>query len=57
MLSLPTKKTLQQNIRFVGDLLRSMAMKKVGVVALLDIYPKRGPRQQLEEDDKELLKA
>lgn len=31
-----------------------MAMKQVSVVAFLDVYPKRGPMQQLDIEDKEV---
>ena len=33
-----------------------MVMKKLPLVVLLDIYPKRGPSQQLDIDDKEVAR-
>lgn len=33
-----------------------LAMKNEDVVAFLDVYPKRGPLQKLDEDDREILR-
>lgn len=51
-LRLPDKK--QKLSKSDGYRLIYMAMKAVPVVAFLDIYPKRGPMQQLDIEDKEV---
>lgn len=51
-LRLPDKK--QKLSKSDGYRLIYMAMKQVPVVAFLDIYPKRGPMQQLDIEDKEV---
>ena len=51
-LRLPDKK--QQLSKSDGYRLIYMVMKHVEVVVFLDIYPKRGPMQQLDIDDNEL---
>ena len=33
-----------------------LAMKHEDIVAFLDVYPKRGPLQKLDEDDREILR-
>lgn len=53
-LRLPDKK--QHLSKSDGYRLIYIAMKKVDVVAFLDIYPKRGPRQQLNIEDNEILR-
>lgn len=53
-LRLPDKK--QKLSKSNGYRLIYMAMKSVPVVTLLDVYPKRGPMQQLDIDDKEVLR-
>lgn len=53
-LRLPDKK--QRLSKSDGYRLIYMAMKQVPVVALLDVYPKRGPMQQLSIEDKEVLR-
>ena len=53
-LRLPDKK--QRLSKSDGYRLIYMAMKHVPVVVFLDIYPKRGPMQQLDIDDKEVLR-
>lgn len=51
-LRLPDKK--QRLAKSEGYRLIYMVMKHVEIVVFLDIYPKRGPMQQLEIDDNEL---
>lgn len=51
-LRLPDKK--QKLSKSDGYRLIYMAMKQVPVVAFLDVYPKRGPMQQLDIEDKEV---
>ena len=51
-LRLPDKK--QKLSKSDGYRLVYMVMKQVEVVVFLDIYPKRGPMQQLDIDDNEL---
>ena len=51
-LRLPDKK--QKLSKSDGYRLIYMAMKQVSVVAFLDVYPKRGPMQQLDIEDKEV---
>ena len=51
-LRLPDKK--QKLSKSDGYRLIYMVMKQVEVVVFLDIYPKRGPMQQLDIDDNEL---
>lgn len=51
-LRLPDKK--QRLSKSEGYRLIYMVMKHVEVVVFLDIYPKKGPMQQLDIDDKEL---
>ena len=51
-LRLPDKK--RKLSKSDGYRLIYMAMKHVPVVAFLDIYPKRGPMQQLDIEDKEV---
>lgn len=51
-LRLPDKK--QRLSKSDGYRLIYIAMKQVPVVGLLDVYPKRGPMQQLDIDDKEV---
>lgn len=53
-LRLPDKK--QKLSKSDGFRLIYMAMKSVPVVALLDVYPKRGPKQRLNIEDKEVLR-
>lgn len=53
-LRLPDKK--QKLSKSDGYRLIYMAMKRVPVVTLLDVYPKRGPMQQLDIDDREVLR-
>lgn len=53
-LRLPDKK--QRLSKSDGYRLIYMAMKQVPVVALLDVYPKRGPMQQLDIEDREVLR-
>lgn len=53
-LRLPDKK--QKLSKSDGYRLIYMAMKAVPVVAFLDVYPKRGPMQQLDIEDKEVLR-
>jgi mRNA-degrading endonuclease RelE of RelBE toxin-antitoxin system len=51
-LRLPDKK--QRLSKSDGYRLIYMVMKKVPLVVFLDVYPKRGPMQQLDIDDKEI---
>lgn len=51
-LRLPDKK--QRLSKSDGYRLIYMAMKQAPVVVFLDIYPKRGPKQQLDIEDKEV---
>lgn len=53
-LRLPDKK--QHLSKADGYRLIYVALKKVDVVTFLDIYPKRGPLQQLNEEDNELIR-
>ena len=53
-LRVPDKK--QRLSKADGYRLIYMVMKQIPLVVLLDIYPKRGPSQQLDIDDKEVMR-
>ena len=53
-LHVPDKK--QRLSKADGYRLIYMVMKKLPLVVLLDIYPKRGPSQQLDIDDNEVAR-